>query len=109
MYIETNARSPAYRENTLEKVKGIWLYRDVVQFAELSTTDLNPVNAAHVNVLAKEILHFSPEERVVELVLASAQLLGQTHEVAFYAARYQAAFPQAYAMWSTQAQRRSLP
>jgi O-antigen ligase len=102
IYLDTNARAVAYRDNTLEKIKGIWLYRDVVQFAELTTTELNLANAVRMNALAKAMLHFSPEARVAELIVESAQLLGRTDEVAFYSARYQAAFPQAYLLWSTQ-------
>ena len=51
--------------------------------------------------LALDMLHFSPEPRVVELVLESAHLLGQTDEANFYALRYQAAFPAAYNQWQT--------
>jgi hypothetical protein len=103
IYLDTNARAPAYRDNTLEKIKGVWLYRDVVQFAELTTTELNLSNAAQMNALAKVMLHFSPEARVAELIVESAQLLGRTEEISYYTARYQAAFPQAYALWSSQA------
>jgi hypothetical protein len=109
IYLDTNARAPAYRDNTLAKIKGIWLYRDVVQFAELTTTDLSSTNAAQMNALGKDMLHFSPEARVAELILESAQLLGRTNEVAFYAARYKAAFPQAYALWLTQSPRLTVP
>jgi O-antigen ligase len=99
IYLDVDDRAPAYQSNTLEKIRDVWLYQDQVRFAELTTTELTPGNAAQINALAKDMLHFSPESRVVELVTDSALLLGRMDEVAFYAARYRAAFPQAYALW----------
>jgi hypothetical protein len=65
----------------------------------LTTTELDAQNAQTVHDLALDMLHFSPEARVVEMVLDSAKLLGHLAEVEFYAARYKAAFPEAYAHW----------
>lgn len=101
-YLEPSERAPAYRENTLAKLKSVWLYQDQVLFAELTTTDLTRANAAYLNTLGKQMLHFSPEARVVEIVLDSARLLGRQDEVTFYAARYKAAFPKDYAAWVKQ-------
>ena len=102
IYLDPEERAPTYRSDTLAKIKGTWLYQDTARFAELITADLGPDNAAPVNALAKDMLHFSPEARVAELLLNSAKLLGRSDEVAFYAARYQAAFPQAYQAWLEQ-------
>ena len=99
VYLEVDQRASAYREHTLEKIRDVWLYQGPVRFAELTITGLTPANAAHINTLAKEMLHFSPEARVVELLLNSALLLGRNDEVTFYAERYKAAFPKDYARW----------
>ena len=99
IYLDPAHRASAYRTNTLQKIKGVWLYQDPVRFAELTTADLDASNAAYIHAQAKEMLHFSPEARVVELLLESARLLGRDDEVAFYAARFQAAFPKDYAAW----------
>ncbi|MDD2923919.1 Wzy polymerase domain-containing protein [Rhodoferax sp.] len=104
IYLDPSQRMAAYRDHTLEKLQGVWLYQDQVHFAELTTTELSPDNAPFVHALAQEMLHFSPEARVVELLLDSARLLGRTDEVAFYSARYQAAFPAAYALWAARSQ-----
>jgi O-antigen ligase len=93
-------RAEAYQTDTLEKAQGSWLFQQQVHFAALTTTRLTPANAAQVNELAKASLHFSPESRVVEALIDSAALLGRDDEVAFYTARYQAAFPEAYARWA---------
>ena len=92
IYLAPIARGEAYRINTLAKIKGSWLFRDQVQFAELTTTALNTENAASLNAIAHELLHFSPEARVVEKLIDSASLLGRVDEVEYFKARYRAAF-----------------
>jgi len=105
IYLDPDHRASAYRTNTLQKIKGVWLYQDSVRFAELTTADLDASNAAYINALAKKMLHFSPEARVVELLLESAQLLGRSGEVAFYATRFQVAFPKDYTAWRAKERR----
>jgi hypothetical protein len=99
IYLPQDGRMVAYREDTLSKISHVALYQDQVRFAELTTTDLEPQNAQLVHDLALDMLHFSPESRVAELVIESAKLLGRQDEVDFYAVRYQAAFPDIYAKW----------
>ena len=101
IYLAPDARNAAYRDDTLAKIQGSWLFRDQVRFAELTTTTLTPDNAAHVNALAKDMLHFSPESRVVEKVIESAVMLGDDAQALFYLQRYKAAFPAQHARWST--------
>jgi len=99
IYLPPEQRAPAYRLNTLEKTRHVLQFQDQVRFAELTLTELTPANAQQMNLLAKEMLHFSPEARVVAVVINSAKLLGHDAEADFYLARLQAAFPQAYADW----------
>lgn len=101
IYLPPEARLAAYQEDTQAKIRQVRLFQDQVRFAELTTTDLTTDNAAALHALALDMLHFSPEARVVEVVLDSARLLGRSDDVAYYSARYQAAFPQAYAVWSS--------
>jgi len=93
-------RSPALRENTLQKVAGTWLFADAVDFAVLTTTPANQATAARVHVLATAMLHYSPEPRVIEPLIESASLLGLDDEVAFHMRRYRAAYPQDFERWS---------
>lgn len=104
LYLATGARAPAYRANTFEKVKDSRLFARQVRFAEFTTTDLTPQNAAYLNALAHDLLHFSPEARVAEKLIESAALLGRDEEVAAYLARYKAAFPAAHASWAKRQQ-----
>jgi O-antigen ligase len=100
IYLPQESRMAAYQEDTLKKISSVSLFQDQVRFADLTTMDLDAQNAQTVHDLAIDMLHFSPESRVVELVLDSAALLGRQEEIAFYSVRYQAAFPDSYAKWS---------
>jgi O-antigen ligase len=100
LYLPAEARSAALRDDTLNKLRGSWLFGDEVRFAELSVTVLAPDNAEAMHALALQLLHYSPEARVVEKLIASARLLGRDEEALQYAARYQTAFPDAHARWA---------
>lgn len=99
IYLPPAQRAPEYRHATLEKIRDSWLFRAQVHFAELTMSALTPENAAHIHAQAADLLHFSPEARVVEKLIDSAALLGQAQEKQFYLARFQAAFPESYALW----------
>ena len=92
-------RQAAYRENTLDKISATWLFRPQVNFAGLTTAELNAGNAAQIHDLALALLHFSPEERIVLRVIESAELLGLKDEADYYRVRFQAAYPERYAQW----------
>jgi hypothetical protein len=99
VYVSPQNRMSAYRDNTLQKIKDSWLFQGQVEFATLASLELSPENAVQVNTLAKSLLHFSPEPRVVEALIESAELLGQADEATYFRTRYQAAFPDQYAKW----------
>ena len=99
IYLSVSDRAAAYREDTLNKARGSWLFADQVKFAELGVTPLTLDNAAHIHALALDMLHFSPEQKVAEKLIQSAQLLGNPEEAAHFEQRYKAAFPQDYALW----------
>jgi O-antigen ligase len=99
IYLSPAMRAEAYRENTLEKIQDSWLFRNQVRFAELTISTLTIENAAHIHGVAADLLHFSPEPRVIEKLLESTALLGLDEERRFYLLRYQAAFPKNHAHW----------
>ncbi len=99
IYLDPEQRDAAYRDNTLAKTRHLWLFDAQVRFAELTITDVSADNAPAMQALALDMLHFSPETRVVEKVMESALVLGQPEVLAFYAARLKAAFPSDYARW----------
>ena len=101
IYFSPEQRSATYRDNTLERIRGSWLFTDQVRFAEFTLTPLNLGNALQLNAMAHELLHYSPEARVVEKLIESAVLLGWDEEAKLYVTRYQAAYPESYRRWSS--------
>lgn len=99
VYLPVEERAPAYKDGTLEKIQGSWLYHGQVRFAELSVLPLTPDNAAYMLDLSKELLHFSPEPMVLERLMDSATLLGRTDDLDYYGRRFRVAYPDAYAHW----------
>ena len=99
IYLLPEQRSAAYRDDTLAKVRGSRVFREQARFAELSITPLTPGNAAAIHDMASELLHYSPEPRVIEKVIESAVMLGRNDEALYYLARYRAAFPKEHAQW----------
>ena len=99
IYLHPAQRSAAYQQDTLAKVSATWLFKDQAQFAELTTTPLTRTNAQHMAALAERMLHFSPESRVVEVLIESLILLGRDAEAQVHLARFRAVFPKAYAAW----------
>jgi hypothetical protein len=95
IYTLSSQRVPAYRDDTLNKIRDSWLFKSQVRFAELSVTPLTKDNAEHINALAKEMLHFSPESSVVKKLIQSATMLGRDAEAEYYLQRFKAAFPNA--------------
>lgn len=108
IYLSEEDRSPAWRHDPLARAGGIWLFRNQVRFAELTLTPLTRNNAAWTFERASDLLHYSPEPRVIEKLIESALLLHRDDVVLRQLARFRAAFPQAYQQWA-QENRRSLP
>ena len=100
IYLPPAARSAAYRDDALSKIRGSWLFHNQALFAELSITALAPDNAAAVHAMALELLHYSPEPRVIEKLIESSVMLGRDDEALQYLARYRAAFPEDHARWA---------
>ena len=94
LYAAPEDRSALYRDRPLPWSGDSWLFRDQVAFAELSVTELTRNNAGKVNALALDLLHYSPEPRVIDSALQSAMWLGRDDVALWLLARYKAAFPQ---------------
>jgi hypothetical protein len=109
LYLLPAQRSGIYRDNTLDKLRSSWLFKNQVQFAELTTTPTTAHNAAQLLEQALQLLHFSPEPRVVEKLIESAALLGRNDEAVYYLERYRAAFPEAHAHWAAESSGHKTP
>ena len=94
LYLPAEQRSNLYRDRPLPRRGDSWLFRDQLAFAELSVRPLTRENAASVHALAMDLLHYSPEPRVIDTAIESAMLLGREEEATWLLARSRAAFPQ---------------
>lgn len=102
LYLSAEERAEPYRLDTLTKAKESKLFRDQVLFAELSVTPLTRANARYLHGIASELIHFSPEPRVISLLADSALLLGLQAEAAWHIQRFRAAFPEEYRTWANE-------
>jgi O-antigen ligase len=100
LYLAPQDRDAAYVDDTVGKARKSWLFRSQVQFAELTTTPLDRSTAQWTFDTARNLLHYSPEPRVIEKVIESAVMLGRDEEAMAHLARYRAAFPKEHAAWA---------
>lgn len=75
LYIAPAQRAPQWRDDTFEKVKDSVLFHNTVQFAYVTTTPVTPETAPALYLAATQMLHYSPEPRVIAVLLESAQML----------------------------------
>jgi O-antigen ligase len=99
LYLAPEDRAARYRQNTRDQAAASVLFAPHVRFAELSVTPLTRDNALQVQPLALQMLHFSPEPKVIEAVIGSAMVLKDEDTARWHMLRYQAAFPQDYIEW----------
>lgn len=69
------ARDAAYAADPLGYAKQSWLFQNQAEFAELSLQATTPDNAQRVYTLARRMMHYSPEPRVVQRVIEAAEML----------------------------------
>jgi hypothetical protein len=99
IYLPPEQRLPQWREDTAEQAHRSWLFASQAGFAELTLAAVTRDNAEPMYALSQEMLHYSPEPRVIERLIESATQLGREDEAVLYLARYRAAFPRNYETW----------
>ena len=109
LYMTAENRAPAYRDDTHSKVQGAWFFSGHVDFAVLSVTPVSEQTAPYLLRLGEQLLHFSPEAKVVEKILDAAIVLQRTDKIALYAPRFAAAFPEDYQRWRAAHAQLALP
>jgi hypothetical protein len=99
IYLPPEQRLSPWRDDTLAKVRRSWLFSGQARFADLTLATPQRENAEWMYPLAIEVLHYSPEPRVIERAIESATYLGREDEAVLLLARYRAAFPRDYEAW----------
>jgi hypothetical protein len=100
VFMPPEQRSSGMRHNTLAQASRTLLFSHQTDFALLTTTPVTAATAPKTLPLARQLLHFSPEPKVIEALIESATLLDYEDEAAFHIRRYQAAFPAEFDRWS---------
>jgi O-antigen ligase len=100
IYLPVEQRDPAYAGNAMGHARKSRLFRDQVEFAELTITPVTPDNAKAMFISAHRVLHYSPEPRVIEKAIESSVALGLDDDALMHLARFRAAFPKEHATWA---------
>ena len=93
IYAPPSERWGVWRDDPLGAARSSRFFGRSATFAELSMTRITPDNAAWVLNTSLEMLHYSPEPKVVRSLIVSAHLLGRQDLVDLHSARWRAAFP----------------
>ena len=100
IYLDEASRSARYTGDRLAHAQQSWVYQRQARFAQLMLTPVTPQTAAQVLTLALDLVHFSPEPRVIEPLIEAATMLHFDDVAIYHLARYKAMYPQEYAAWS---------
>lgn len=102
IYLPPEQRAARWSDDTLQHVRRSWLFSGQARFADLTLTFPTAANAEAMYALSSQVLHYSPEPRVIERVIESATASGREDEAVLHLARYRAAFPKESAAWRDQ-------
>jgi hypothetical protein len=100
IYLSPESRSALYSGDALGAAQQSVLFKRHARFAELVITPVTPATAPRVLQLALDLVHFSPEPRVIEALIESATMLHFDDVAMFHLARYKEMYPKDYAAWS---------
>lgn len=104
-YRAPEQRWPSMRDDPAGRMAGNWLFGQQARFAQLWSVEVMPSNAARVYPQTMELLHYSPEPRVIEQAIAAARLSGHGTDADAIEQRYRLAFPERWAAWKAGDQR----
>lgn len=99
LFTPQHERLAPWQKDAWETVRHSVFFGDQILFSRLITTDPTLENASVLLDAALETLRISPEPRVIERVIVSANLLGRQDLVDFHAKRYAANWPKQYQAW----------
>ncbi|MGQ0710914.1 MAG: Wzy polymerase domain-containing protein [Rhodoferax sp.] len=92
-------RLPAERWTWLGVPQRALFFQDYLDFAQFTTTPVQEDNAAKMVELGQRMLHFSPEPRVVVILLRAAQVARREDVPQWLLPRFAVAYPNEYVAW----------
>jgi O-antigen ligase len=93
IYMPAAQRWVVWRDDPMGAARSSWFFQRSATFAELTTTRITPENAPWVLATSLDMLHYSPEPKVVRQLILSAHRLGRQDLVDLHSAMWRAAFP----------------
>ena len=99
VYLPAAKRWPIWRNQPFEVAHRSWLFQGTALFAEVTTSRVSQDNARWLFEASQLVLHTSPEPRVIEKLLQSAQWLDDDQVHALHRQRFQKVYPNEYRLW----------
>jgi hypothetical protein len=99
IYWPSAQRYSVWRGQALQVAQRAWLFRGTALFAQVTTTPVQEGNARAMLEDSLRAMHTSPEPRVIEKLLDSAQLLGEDALFEAHKKHFQRVYPQDYLAW----------
>jgi O-antigen ligase len=103
IYLAPEERSSWYAADPLAAAKKSVFFQSHAKFAELQITPLSRETAPRVLQLSSELVHWSPEPRIIEKLIESSVMMGLDDVAAFHLQRYRVNYPAAHALWAKRA------
>jgi hypothetical protein len=100
IYLPAAQRFSVWRDSPLQVAQSAWLFRGTAVFAQVTTTPVHKNNAPAMLEASLLAMRTSPEPRVIEKLLESAQLLGENDLYEVHKKHFQRVYPQAYLAWA---------
>jgi hypothetical protein len=100
IYWPSAQRYSVWRGQALQVAQRAWLFRGTALFAQVTTTPVQEGNARAMLEDSLRAMHTSPEPRVIEKLLDSAQLLGEDALYEAHKKHFQRVYPQDYLAWA---------
>lgn len=77
LFLAPDKQSSLYPAHALQYAERSFLFSNQVRFAKLMTTPVDASNAQKIWVLGHQVLHFSPEPRVFQILIKAGEWLAQ--------------------------------
>jgi hypothetical protein len=94
IYLPAAQRVAVWRDAPWTAAQQSWFFGNAVRFAEVTSTPVTPANAQAMLLASQAMLHYSPEPRVIDKLVQSARLAGQTDLAQWHQAQQRAVYGQ---------------
>ena len=105
LYMAVEDRIWPFRNETREQAERSLLYRNAVQFASVSLDPVTLEQAEQQLAIARRLMHYSPESRMVIRIIECLRVLERHAEADAEAEHFKQVYPAEYARWHADAEK----